>query len=384
MPWTETDPMKEKLKFVMEANSGHWTVSELCRAYGVSRKCGHAMLNRYEQHGLEGLKERSRAPKSCPHHTSAEVREAVLSVKSRFRTWGARKILDYLRNVGHEGLPAESTVNALLKREGLVKPKRRRSRSSHPGKPHVSTEEPNDVWTADFKGHFKTKNHIYCYPLTVMDLHTRYLLGCKAMLGTNHGPARAKFEQLFRRHGLPKAILTDNGGPFCSATTVQGLSELSVWWTELGIEVLRTELASPQQNGAHERMHRTLKAESTKPPAKALSGQQRKFDKWRHIYNEVRPHEALGGVPPAQKYTPSLRPYPKTIEGPDYPDHFEKRLVSDAGHFRFKTGTYFVSRVLHGKWVGLEETDVGVWDVYFYGRRLGRLSETEKKRMSRC
>ena len=385
MPWAETQPMREKEKFVAHAKSGLWTMSELCRLYGVSRKCGYETLERFEEDGLRGLQERSRAPKSCPHQVSSRVRTRLLEVKAKYPTWGARKLLDYVvDNDGPDGWPAESTVNELLKREGLVKPRRKRTRSAHPGKPHVVTAEPNDVWTMDFKGHFRTGNHIYCYPLTVLDLHTRYLLACKAMLGTEHEPTRQKLELLFRRHGLPKSILTDNGVPFCSTNTVLGMSELSVWLMELGIEVLRTQPASPQQNGAHERMHRTLKAEATKPPARTVNGQQRKFDEWRRIYNDERPHETLGGVPPARHYRASPRPFPKTIEGPEYPEHFEKRLVSDAGHFRFKSGTYFVSHVLHGKWVGLEETQGGLWNVYFYDRLLGRLSEKNKKRMSRC
>lgn len=384
MPWAETYPMREKEKFVLSAQSSQWTMSELCRLYGVSRKHGYETLQRYESEGLSGLQERSRAPKSCPHRMSAETRARLLEVKAKYPSWGARKLLDFVTHQdGLEGWPSESTVNELLRREGLVRPRKRRTRSAHPGKPHVVTEKPNDVWTADFKGHFRTRNHLYCYPLTIADLHTRYLLSCKAMLGTEHEATKARFELLFRRHGLPKAILTDNGVPFCSTNSVHGLSELSVWWIELGIDVLRTQLASPHQNGAHERMHRTLKAEATKPPANDLTGQQRKFDEWRSIYNNERPHEALGGVPPATRYESSPRAYPSKIEGPDYPGHWEKRLVSDAGHFRFKSGTYFVSHVLHGKWVALEEREHRLWDVYFYDRLLGRISEGNKKRMSR-
>ncbi len=385
MPWAETQPMIEKEKFVTDARGGRWTMSELCRLYGVSRKAGYECLRRFDQEGLGGLTERSRAPKRCPHRTSSAVRQRLLEVKKRFPTWGARKLLDYVVfNDGPGGWPAESTVNALLKREGLVKPRKKRQRSAHPGRPYVTTEEPNDVWTADFKGQFLTGNHLYCYPLTIADLHSRYLLSCKSLLGTEHDDTKATFERLFHRHGLPKAILTDNGVPFCAPNAVLGLSVLSVWWMSLGIEPIRIQPGRPQQNGAHERMHRTLKAETTKPPAKDARGQQRKFDKWRREYNQERPHEALGGTPPAHHWHPSPRPYPSRVRGPEYDGHFETRLVSDAGHFRFKSGTYFVSHVLAGQTVGLQEAGDGVWDVFFYDRQLGRLSEQNKKSMTKC
>jgi len=384
MTWAETQPMKEKKKFVTESLSGLWTMSELCRVHGISRKTGYKTLRRYEELGPDGLEERSRAPNHCPHRMSAAVELKLLDVKKRFPTWGARKVLDYLVYNEGSGWPAESSVNELFKRRGLVKPRRRRSRSEHPGKPFVETDAPNDVWTADFKGHFRTKNHLYCYPLTVADLHSRYLLACKSLLGTGHEGAKATFEHLFRTHGLPTTILTDNGIPFCAPSAVLGLSRLSVWWIELGIEPLRTQPASPQQNGAHERMHKTLKAEATKPPSADASSQQRKFDKWRREYNQERPHEALGGTPPAHHYSASPREFPPAISGPEYPDHFETRFVSDAGHFRFKQGTYFLSRVLIRKWVGLEEVESGIWNVYFHHKLLGRLSEKVKKTLSKC
>jgi len=380
MPWTETRPVIEREKFVADARSGHWTMTELCAHYGVSRKTGYKMLKRYEEEGWNGLEDQRRAPKHCPHRMSEAVEGRLLEVKKRFPTWGARKVRAYLlKQEDGAGWPAESTINALFKRHGLVARRRRRPQRTHPGRPYVETSAPNDVWTADFKGQFRTKNHIYCYPLTVADLHSRYLLGCKGLLSTEHQGSRQYFEYLFRRNGLPRAILTDNGGPFCAWNAIQGLSRLGVWWLQLGIRHLRTQPSSPQQNGAHERMHRTLKAETTKPPANNLTGQQRKFDAFRRVYNLERPHEALENDTPAERWEPSPRPYPKTIKDPEYPEHYKVRLVSTGGHFRFDSDEVHLARALEGFYVGLEEVDDGVWDIYFYDALLARMDERDKR-----
>lgn len=378
MPWMETDPMKERERFVVDARSKRLPFVRLCARYGISPKTGYKWLNRFEEEGLEGLRERSRAPHRPHHQLGPFIADAILATKRKHPTWGARKILHYLRNQGLSGLPVESTANALLDRHGLVNHSRRRKRPLHPGKPLVETVASNDVWTADYKGQFKTQDGVYCYPLTIADLHSRYLLACKGHLGTRHVYVQSAFERLFRVYGLPLAILTDNGVPFWAPSSYLRYSELGVWFVTLGIEPLRTELSSPQQNGAHERMHKTLKAEATKPPSTNLKSQQKRFDRWRTVYNDERPHEFHDGRPPSSFYEPSPRPYPTKIQGPEYPGHFEVRKVNGNSTFRFKSGTYYLSRAFMDHDIGLEEVEDGIWDVHFYHVHLARFDERDK------
>ena len=269
-------------------------------------------------------------------------------------------------------------AGALLARKGLVRPRKRgRGRWEHPGRPHFETHAPNDLWTADFKGEFRLGNRDYCYPLTVADQHTRYLLGIKAMDATDGYGVRERFERIFREVGLPRGMQTDNGSPFASRG-IHGLSQLSVWWIELGIQPLRIQPRHPEQNGAHERMHRTLKAETTRPPAPNKRAQQRRFDRFRETYNEERPHEALNQKPPASRWRPSPRPYPEQTPPPDYPERFEVRWVTDAGTFCWKN-PMFIGTALARKPIGLEETDDGIGSVYFYKVLIGRFDERNLK-----
>lgn len=377
MPWRTTDPMHERMKFVSLYEEQLYSVSELCRRFGISRETGYKWVRRYEEEGAEGLKDRSRAPKHCPHRTSADVEAALLAVRAKHPTWGPRKILAYLaRRRPTLPLPAASTVGELLARQGLTQPRRRRRNWKHPGEVPLVTSDPNEVWTADYKGQFKTQDGVYCFPLTVADAHTRFLLGVDALLSTKQVEARPVFERLFREYGLPGAIRTDNGVPFATQA-IAGLSVLSVWWIKLGIQHQRIEPASPQQNGAHERMHKTLKAETTRPPQKNRAAQQGRFEGFRGEFNQERPHEALQMQTPASLYAPSGRPMPERIPAPEYPGHYLVRRVSRAGTFRFKNRQLFLSDALIQEPIGLEEIEDGLWSLYFCQLLLARLDERD-------
>ncbi len=375
MPWSETSPMDERVRFVADCQRRFFTFSELCERFGVSRKTGYKWLKRYEKEGPAGLLDRSRRPQSCPHQTAARLVEALLQARRRHPTWGPKKLIPILarKHPGWEW-PALSTCSAVIKRHGLIQQRRRRRHPGHPGRPTTPMTEPNEIWTADFKGEFKTRDGIYCYPLTVADGYSRYLLACQGLRSTKIRLAKPVFRRLFEEYGLPRIIRTDNGVPF--ATTALGrLSTLSVWWIRLGIFPELIEPASPQQNGSHERMHKTLKAETTRPPRGNLRAQQAKFNMFRKEFNEERPHEALGQETPASRYRRSPRTLPRKLPPIEYPGHFEIRLVSKNCGIRWKTHRVCVTHTLAGEYVGLEEVGDGVWDVYFGPVRLGRMDE---------
>src|SRR5438067_826034 len=335
MPWREITPMDERLQFVADVRRGTEEMSELCRRYGVSRKSGYKWLARYEAEGALAFRERSHRPHTCPHETAPDAVDALGELRRRHSTWGPKKLLALLaRRRPALALPAPSTAAALLKRAGLVTARTRRRTPGHPGRPTAPMDAPNAIWTADFKGEFKTRDGVYCFPLTVADGYSRYLLACHALLSTATSGARPVFERLFREYGLPARLRSDNGVPF--ATIALGrLSTLSVWWVRLGILPDLIEPSSPQQNGRHERMHRTLKAEATKPPEAHLRAQQRRFDTFRAEYNTERPHEALAQTAPASWYTPSARPYPSQHPALEYPAHRDGRRVSRNGGVRW-------------------------------------------------
>jgi transposase InsO family protein len=375
MPWHETDPVNERVKFVAAHQSGLYSMSELCQRASISRPTGYKWLARYAESGVDGLKDRSHAPKHCPQRMAKEVFDALLAARRAHPHWGPRKLLSWLGAKRPElELPAASTYGDLLVREGLVEPRRRRTRAKHPGADRLVTESPNEVWTVDFKGEFRMQDRRYCYPLTVADAHTRFLLGCDALFSTAAGGAQPCFVRLFSEYGLPWAIRTDNGSPFAS-TARCGLSRLNVWWLKLGIVHQRIKPASPQQNAIHERMHRTLKAETTRPPGRDQATQQALFDSFRAEFNTERPHEALEQKPPASLYYASTRSMPSVLPEPEYPGHYERRHVRHTGCFRFRGGEIFLSEVLASEWIGLEETDNGIWSVYFFDRLLARFDE---------
>ncbi len=378
MPWLETNPVLERRHFIQDYESGHWTMTELCLRYGISRNTGYKWLDRYRQSGGSGLHDRSRAPHTCPHQTPDELVEVILEENSRYG-WGARKILKRLQaRLPARALPARSTVFDILERHGRVRPRRHRRRWKHPGAAPFNTTAPNQIWTVDFKGQFLMRNGQYCYPLTIVDHFSRYLLRCHGLPDVKTVGVKRQFLRLFCEHGLPDAIRSDNGSPFAS-TGIHGLTHLNVWWLQLGITHQRITPGNPQQNGAHERMHRTLKAYATKPPGADLSVQQRLFKRFRKTYNEVRPHEALDDETPASRWKPSTRPYPERIARPEYPAHLEVRRVSNCGTFRLHSTQQFLSQALKGEHVGLEQIDDGIWNILYYDTLLGRFDEPNKR-----
>lgn len=375
MPWDQTSAMDQKRLFIADYLSRSFTIVELCDRYGVSRPTAYKWIQRFLDRGYSGLEELPRRPSRCPHRTADELVQAILDLRRKHPSWGAKKLLKILakRRPGQQW-PARSTVADILKRHGLIKKRRRRAYPGHPGKPMTPMDRPNEVWCADYKGEFKTGDGIYCYPLTISDGCSRYLLECKGLCSTSHRLAQPVFLRTFRQYGLPRIIRTDNGAPFAT-TAIARLSRLSVWWIRLGIYPELIEPGRPQQNGRHERMHRTLKRETTRPPAATLRSQQFRFNRFREEYNNVRPHEALDLETPHSCYTTSRQPYPGRLPTVEYPDHFEKRLVSRNGGFRWCSERVPLTHTLEGQYVGLEEVDDGRWDVYFGRVRLGQLDE---------
>ena len=377
MPWTQTDPMQERTRFITAYHDGLYSMSELCARFHISRKTGYKWLQRYHQHGLDGLKDLSRTPKTCPHQTTPEVEALLVESRRKHPHWGPRKLRRVLeRHHPTVTFPALSTIGAILDRNGLIETKPRRRKAKHPGATPLKTEAPNDVWGTDFKGEFKLLNGQYCYPLTVTDLHSRYILACHALPSTGQEGTIEAFQGLFREYGLPQAVRTDNGNPFATSAIV-GLSKLNAWWIKLGIDHQRIEPGEPQQNGRHERMHRTLKAETTRPPERSMAKQQTRFDAFVEEFNQQRPHEALDDEVPASCFHTSARALPAVLPAPEYALHWEKRWVSKCGTFRFKCYQPFVSTVLAHEWIALEEVDDGVWSVYFYDVLLARFDERD-------
>ena len=375
MPWSQTSSMDQKTQFIADYLRGVLSTTELADLYGVSRKTAHGLINRYLREGPAGLEERSRKPHHSPNRTPEHIEQALLEARRRHPSWGAKKLLTLVHK-GHPRweLPQRSTVCEILSRNGMVPKKPRRRHIGHPGRPTSSILASNDVWSADFKGQFKTGNGRYCYPLTVTDNFSRYLLACQALSSTAVDEAKPVFTRLFQEYGLPKRIRTDNGVPFAT-TTLARLSRLSAWWVRLGVLPEFIEPGKPQQNGRHERMHLTLKAETTRPPAYSLAPQQRKFNAFVEEFNNERPHEALDQDTPACWYEASSREMPKKLKPFVYPDRFEVRYVSGNGGIRWNNEWVNVSTVCIGEYVGLEEIDNGIWTVYFGPLKLGRLNE---------
>jgi transposase InsO family protein len=368
----ETDVARERAHFVAAYEHGRWSMAELCERFGISRPTGYKWLRRAQAGG--SLEDVSRAPHHCAQATPADLEARIVAARRRYG-WGATKLLTILqRQWPQYAWPARSTVNDLLHRHGLLEKRRRRGRWHHPGAPPLVTVRPNQVWPADFKGQFKTRDGRYCYPLTVTDHFSRRLLACAGLDGTTGADTRRVFRALFRAIGLPEAIRTDNGVPFAAAGRC-GLTRLTVWWCQLGIVHQRIRPASPQENGSHERMHRDLKRETARPPAASRRAQQQRFNAFRQRYNAERPHEALDLACPDTRWTPSPRPYPERVLPPDYAGHLEVRRVSADGAVSLRSRVYFLSEVLAGQRVGLEEVDDGLWDIVYYSTWLGRLDE---------
>jgi putative transposase len=379
MPWEESSAMDQKVRFVARYREGDVTMTGLCEAFGISRECGYKWVARYESEGVDGLKARSRAPLTHPNAASAVLVELVLDARRQHPTWGPRKLLVWLaKKRPRTALPAASSVATWLKSHGLAgRARRAKMRSAPTATPALSSyEAANACWSTDFKGQFKTRDGTYCYPLTMQDVATRYLIRCHGLLSTAESPARAIFASAFAEYGLPVFMRSDNGTPF-SATSFCGLSALSAWWVSLGIGIDRIPPASPQHNGRIERMHRTLKAETTRPPARDLLVQQRTFNRFQAEYNNERPHEALDNATPSSLYVPSPRRFPRIAPEPQYPSRWAERMVSASGAITFGNRWLHVGKVLAGYRLGFEPVDEGIWAVHFFGRRLGEYDEDE-------
>ncbi len=371
--------MRERLGFIGAFEAEVFTMKELCEHFGVSRKTGYKWLKRYLEEGLDGLSDRSCAPHSCPHRTPAEVEAEIIRLRKKYKRWGPKKIINKLQKTQPEtSWPAISTAGAVLDRAGLVKKRKRRRRWQHPGQPVLKADRPNELMTIDFKGEFRLGDTSVCYPLTIQDRFSRYILTCKGLPSPRLDSVRSTMELLFREVGLPERIRSDNGTPFAS-NGISGLTRLNVWWMRLGIEHERIDKGCPYQNGAHERMHEEVKADTTRPPAFNLSGQQNLFDGFARIYNEVRPHEGIGQRLPSDLWIPSPRSYPERLVDPEYPGYFEVRRVRSGGEMKFKSRMQFVSQALAGQLIGLEPIDDGIWSVVFGTTLLGRFDERTRR-----
>jgi len=365
--------MEERFRFVEEWNSGDWSMAELCRFYEVSRTTGYKWVSRYEVGGLEGLRDLSRAPHRHPNAVAEEVEDWVIAMREKHPSWGAPKIHARLQ-LDHpdEQLPAESTIGAMLKRNGLTVARKRQRRSRPASEPLAHAGEPNAVWSADYKGWFRTLDGTRIEPLTISDAYSRYLLRCQGLRVADFLHTKPVFEAAFREYGLPERMRTDNGAPFGSSGE-SGLTALMVWWIKLGIVPEHIAPGQPQQNGRHERMHRTLKQETASPPAANRRAQQERFDRFRQEYNEERPHQALGQKTPASYYQPSRRRYPERLRAVEYPADWEVRCVSPGGRMRWLGEYVFVSHGLDGERVGLEQIAERQWRVWFSFYEIGIL-----------
>ncbi len=374
MPWKRETPMDQRIKLIGDWLSGDYGKSELSRRYGVSRPTVDKWIGRYETNGAGGLKERSRAPHHCPSQTSEAVVARLIQAKLQHMDWGPKKLVRYLSLKSPEiHWPAPSTAGELLQRQGLVSKKVRHSRTPPYSHPFHGCDAPNQVWSVDYKGQFKTSDGRWCYPLTITDNDSRYLMACQALARPRLLETRPWFEWVFREYGLPDAIRSDNGSPFASVG-LGGLSALSVWWIKLGITPERIKPGRPDQNGRHERMHRSLKAATLKPPAQNLHRQQEVFAAFRQVFNAERPHEALDMETPASRYCRSERRYSDRLSEIEYGDEFEVRKVRSNGEIKWQGRFLYVSEALRGEPVGLKEVEDGLWGIYFSSHHIGDLN----------
>jgi transposase InsO family protein len=374
----ETHVLAERRRFVSDWESGQWSMTELCARAGVTRPTGYKWVTRYRAAGEAGLMDQTRAPHHCPHRTDDDLVRRIIAVRQEYG-WGAKKLLAVLgRRYPHRVWPARSTVNDILEAYGLLRKQRRRRAWSHPGAAPVHTVRPNQIWPADFKGQFKTGDGHTCYPLTVTDHFSRRLLVCHQLASVRSAVTVPVFRALFREVGLPDAIRTDNGAPFASPA-IHGLSALNIWWMQLGIVHQRITPASPQENGTHERMHRELKRETTRPAAQTGRAQQRRFDTFRRRYNDERPHEGIGDRTPSSLWVPSSRAFPERLPTPEYPSHMEVRRVTSAGVFKWRGHRPFLSETLKHQDIGLEEVAEGIWNIVYYRTLLGRMDERTRQ-----
>lgn len=380
MPWGETTIMDSKVYVIRDYLTNNYSITQLAEMHNISRPTVYKYISLYKKHGWGCLEERSRAPHRIPHKTSEKIEKLIIQARKR-RNRGARKIITKLRErYPNLDFPAVSTANDILKRNGLVSTKKRRKRIQ-PNKPILDPKQPNDTWTIDFKGEFWLGCKEKCYPLTLCDPYSRYILGIKALPSPNYEDTKKFLTKMFKEYGLPNQILSDNGTPFAAPQALGRLSRLAVWWITLGITPVLTQPGHPEQNARHERMHRELKKETAKPPANTFQGQQRKINEFVDDYNNERPHEGLNDKYPREFYERSKKEMPKKVEGPEYPSYYEVRLVSVNSGIRWKKKWVPVTTSLAGQYIGLDEVDDGVWRVHFYHLTLGYLDERKMRIM---
>jgi len=378
MPWKETTTMEQKVEFVCEWLTQKHTITELCRAFDISRPTAYRLILRYEQKGIKGLLDQSRSPIKHPNRTELNVEKKIISLKGKHSRWGAKKIHRLLFNdFTSELIPSVVTVHNILSRNGLVCPQKRLRRVK-PIYPIFDPEDCNEVWSADYKGKFLMGNKIYCHPLTIADSKSRYLFTAKAGYKEDYKSAKEEFTRVFRTYGLPKQIHTDNGSPFGSVAAIQRFTRLSYWFIDLGILPVFSDPAHPEQNGRHERMHRDLKAACAVPSAYDLRAQQRKLNTFVREYNRIRPHEALDMETPAKIHQHSNKIFPERITKYDYPAHMKVMRVCNNGSVRWKSYWWvYMSRGLIGRYIGAEELGNGIWRVYYRNVFLGYFNEKD-------
>ena len=375
MPWQERVPVDLRHEFVRAWLSGHSSMTSLCDQFGISRPCGYKWVARYDAEGRAGLRDRSRRPHHSPRAIDPALVARLCDARRQHPGWSAHKLLVMLRKVTpHAPWPRRSTACELLKRHGLIRTRRRRERVRGPRVPLAPFTHANAVWTTDFKGEFRTGDRVYCYPWTLRDGFSRVVLRCDGLPSKHTSGVQDGFARAFAEFGLPERIRSDNGGPFAAPGLI-GLSRLSVWWVRLGIVPERIALGHPEQNGSHEQFHRVLKAETTRPPARTLAAQHRRFQRFRREYNEVRPHAALGDRCPIEFYVPSPRRLPRRLPALSYPGHYDVRRVSSCGTVSWRDRALYLAEALAGEQVAFEEVDEGIWLVWFATLRIARFDE---------
>jgi putative transposase len=376
MPWKEATKVSERMELIEKWKTRLYGMTELAEEFGVSRPTVYEWARRYTEYGEAGLQDRPPVPRSCPHRTAVEIADKIVAAKREHPHWGPAKLITLL---GIEqptiDWPSASTAGAILKAQGLVRPRRKRRTVAGRYARRLEASESGEMMTVDHKGQFRLGDGSYCFPLTINDPVSRFSYAIAGATSTRTQEARKSFERAFAEYGLPEFIGSDNGTPFSCSRALRGLSVMAVWWIKLGITPVHTHPGCPWENGIHERMHKTLKAETTRPPGANLREQQKRFDTFREEFNTVRPHEALGGRRPAELLLPCRRSYPRRVPQIEYPGHFDVRVVRSGGVIKWQGRMLFVSETLTRERVGLTEIDDGVWSLYFGKIELGRYDQ---------
>ncbi len=379
MPWKEASKMSELGALIRKWVTGLYTVTELAREFSISRPTVYQWTQRYDVEGEAGLIDRRSIPGECPHRTSEEVAHAIIKAKRDHPFWGPSKLIKFLKLEQPDmAWPAASTAGLILDREGLVQHRRPRRKPSVLTGQHLNAAESGQMMTVDHKGQFRMGNGEYIFPVTINDPVSRYIYAIAGKKSTSSREAKSAFIRVFEEHGVPVFIGSDNGSPFSCSHALGGLSVLAVWWITLGITPMRIHPGCPWENGVHERMHKTLKAETARPPAMNTREQQKRFDSFRMEFNAVRPHDGIGGRRPAELLKKCSTAYPRRSPEIEYPGHYEPRSVRRNGVIRWKGDHIFLSETLAGKRVGLVEIGDGIWSIYFNHFEVGRYDEQTK------